>query len=120
MRFNDQKILEDCYKRQKEKRVSRGGRVVSLKPDVKRMKTDKLYRPPPTSSYNHVFSSRLFSAEREPLTQARMQKKFNLLEETVDIADFPIVPPNILGPSSFTTGTKAELGEILEKLVKLV
>jgi len=92
MRFDDQKILEDCYKRQKERRVSRGGKVVSLKPDIKRMKTDKLYRPPPTSSYNHVFSSRLFSAQREPLTQARMQKKFNLLEETVDIVDVPVSP----------------------------
>jgi hypothetical protein len=83
MRFDDQKILEDCLKRQS---VERPGKVVSLKPDLKRMKTDKLYRPPPTSSLNHVFSSRLINvgAEKEPLTQARMQKQFDLLDLTIE------------------------------------
>jgi len=83
MRFDDQKILEDCLKKQS---VERPGKVVSLKPDLKRMKTDKLYRPPPTSSLNHVFSSRLINvgAEREPLTQARMQKRFDLLDSAIE------------------------------------
>ena len=77
MRFDDQKILRDCYERKKQQR---GGKVVILKPDMKRMKIDKLYRPPPTSSYNHVFSSRLnIGSIKEPITQARMQKQFGLL-----------------------------------------
>ena len=92
MRFDDQKILRDCYERKKQQR---GGKVVILKPDMKRMKIDKLYRPPPTSSYNHVFSSRLnIGSIKEPITQARMQKQFGLLleAEQIDVADFPIAP----------------------------
>ncbi len=93
MRFDDQKILRDCYERKKQQR---GGKVVILKPDIKRMKTDKLYRPPPTSAYNHVFSSRLnIGSIKEPITQARMQKQFGLLleAEQIDVADFPMAPP---------------------------
>ena len=93
MRFDDQKILRDCYERKKQQR---GGKVVILKPDMKRMKTDKLYRPPPTSTYNHVFSSRLnIGSIKEPITQARMQKQFGLLleAEQIDVADFPMAPP---------------------------
>lgn len=95
MRFDDQKILRDCYERKKEQR---GGKVVILKPDMKRMKTDKLYRPPPTSAYNHVFSSRLnIGSIKEPITQSRMQKQFGLLleAEQIDVADFPMAPSSM-------------------------
>jgi len=95
MRFDDQKILRDCYERKKQQR---GGKVVILKPDMKRMKTDKLYRPPPTSAYNHVFSSRLnIGSIKEPITQSRMQKQFGLLleAEQIDVADFPMAPSSM-------------------------
>jgi chemotaxis protein histidine kinase CheA len=95
MRFDDQKILRDCYERKKQQR---GGKVVILKPDMKRMKTDKLYRPPPTSAYNHVFSSRLnIGSIKEPITQARMQKQFGLLleAEQIDVADIPMPPSSM-------------------------
>tara|TARA_R100000951_G_scaffold991_2_gene2795 strand:- start:579 stop:1454 length:876 start_codon:yes stop_codon:yes gene_type:complete len=116
MRFDDQKILRDCYERKKQQR---GGKVVILKPDMKRMKTDKLYRPPPTSSYNHVFSSRLnIGSIKEPITQARMQKQFGLLleAEQTDVADFPMAPP-----SMFKQGLLVMEDAIqnLEKLKKL-